>query len=119
MRNESAQRTPVTRLSAVSSLRVVDLGRGLPAGIMAKFFAEAGAAVMRIEPPEGDPFRTVYPAYEAWYERVNYCPLDNMQEELSAADVCLIGGEDHPDLNWSFSAEDLSKQYPRLIVVEV
>jgi crotonobetainyl-CoA:carnitine CoA-transferase CaiB-like acyl-CoA transferase len=42
---------------ALSDLRVVELGVGVAAGWCGKAFADLGADVLKVEPPEGDPLR--------------------------------------------------------------
>ena len=52
-------------MTALSDLRVVDLSVGVDAGIAgafcAKMFADFGADVIKVEPPEGDPARKLGP----------------------------------------------------------
>jgi crotonobetainyl-CoA:carnitine CoA-transferase CaiB-like acyl-CoA transferase len=47
-------------------LKVVDLGVGMAAALVAKFLRESGAEISRFEPPGGDPFYEVYPAFGVW-----------------------------------------------------
>jgi crotonobetainyl-CoA:carnitine CoA-transferase CaiB-like acyl-CoA transferase len=42
---------------ALSDLRVIELGTGVAAGWCGKVFADLGADVVKVEPPEGDPLR--------------------------------------------------------------
>jgi crotonobetainyl-CoA:carnitine CoA-transferase CaiB-like acyl-CoA transferase len=46
-------------------LRVVEIGSGVALDYCGKLFAELGAEVIKIEPPEGDPLRTAPPLVEA------------------------------------------------------
>lgn len=92
--------------------------------LIAKFIREAGAEIARCEPPGGDPFYDIYPAYAAWHDQgVGKCPAkdtaDELQRWLADADICVIGGEDYPGLDWQFDASELLKLNSRLIVVEV
>ena len=48
-------------MSALADLRVVDLSIGIAGPFCAKLFADFGADVIKIEPPNGDPIRTVGP----------------------------------------------------------
>ena len=41
----------------LSALRVLDCSRGLPGAYCVKMLVDAGAEVIRIEPPEGSPLR--------------------------------------------------------------
>ena len=83
--------------TGLSGLKVIDLGVGMAPALVAKFLREGGADILRLEPPAGDPFYEVYPAYEVWRRgstilRENEGPsLDTL---LATADVCLVGGED-------------------------
>jgi len=49
---------PVPSPSRLSDLRVVDLGTGIAGGYATKLFADAGADVIKVEPPGGDPLRS-------------------------------------------------------------
>ncbi len=41
----------------LSALRVVDFSTGIPGGYAARLLADAGADVVKVEPPDGDPWR--------------------------------------------------------------
>src|SRR5258708_38725685 len=41
----------------LSDLRVIDCSGGIAGGYCSKLFADAGADVVKVEPPEGDPLR--------------------------------------------------------------
>jgi crotonobetainyl-CoA:carnitine CoA-transferase CaiB-like acyl-CoA transferase len=105
--------------TAVQHLRVADFGLGLSAALVAKQFAELGATVSRIEPAAGDPFYDVYPAYRFWRCHTVLEPIERGTEILETADVCIIGGEDYPGLASPWDAQALSRQYPRLIVLQI
>jgi alpha-methylacyl-CoA racemase len=55
-------------VSALSGLLVVDLTRYLPGPFASRELLRLGARVVQLEPPAGDPMRTLAPA---WYEAVN------------------------------------------------
>ncbi len=42
----------------LAALRVVDLSTGIPGGYCARLLADAGADVVKVEPPDGDPWRS-------------------------------------------------------------
>jgi crotonobetainyl-CoA:carnitine CoA-transferase CaiB-like acyl-CoA transferase len=44
-------------LGPLSDVRVVEVSTGIAGGYAAKLFADAGADVVKVEPPEGDPLR--------------------------------------------------------------
>src|SRR5271168_500036 len=90
-------------MSELRGLEVVDLGFGMAAALVAKYLLEAGARVTRVEPPGGDPFYDHYPAYGVWRRgsRIDAAAArseTSLQALLATADVCIIGGEDHPAL---------------------
>lgn len=106
-----------------SELVVVDLAAGMAPALVTKFLIESGAKVTRIEPASGDPFYEVYPAYEVWLRGADIRKDDGKPATLNAllekADVCIIGGEDFPGLERPYNAESLSRDFPRLIVVDI
>ena len=86
---------------------MVDLGLGLAAALASKFLLENGARVLRVQPPEGDPFGKIYPAYETLRtgsEKASGA-LDDL---LAKADVCIVGGEDFPGITAHPKAAALS-----------
>lgn len=110
--------------TVLNDLEVVDLGLGMPAALVSKFLLEAGARVKRLEPAEGDPFYDLYPAYKIWQSGKEIetaaaqdgTVLDNW---LQDADICVLGGEDYPGLDWHFAADQLQEKYPQLIVLQL
>ncbi|HEY3672081.1 MAG TPA: CoA transferase, partial [Acidimicrobiia bacterium] len=42
----------------LAALRVVDLSTGIPGGYCARLLCDAGADVVKVEPPGGDPWRS-------------------------------------------------------------
>ncbi|MET0497948.1 MAG: CoA transferase [Steroidobacteraceae bacterium] len=104
---------------SIASLLVVDLSVGLASATMVKMLTDSGARVIRIPPTDGDPFAAVYPAYESLKADTQQAVLAERDTHLAATDVCLIGGEDYPGLQWQFDAKALSEKYPRLVVVEL
>ena len=105
------------------NLKVVDFGTGLAGSLVAKLLVEAGAGVTR--PSAGhDPFADIYPAYDAWQRGKAIRPIDGLADPaldaaLAAADVCIVGGEDHPDAPPRPDGATLAAKYPRLIVLEI
>lgn len=98
---------------------VLDLGVGLSAALVAKLMVELGAKVTRIEPSSGDPFYEVYPSYRLLRSVCNTAPIESLEELLATADVCIVGGEDHPDASGKFDAAELSTRHPQLIVLDL
>lgn len=102
-----------------TDVKVIDLAVGLSAALVVKSLTDNGAQVTRIAPTGGDPFAAVYPAYEALKGAARALPPDDIEAQLADADVCLIGGEDHPGLNWRFDAPALQTKFPRLVIVQL
>jgi len=110
--------------SVLQGVLVTDLGLGMPAALVTKFLLEAGAKVRRLEPASGDPFYALYPAYEIWQsgKEIHSATVDQAgvsAEWLNGVDICVIGGEDYPGLDWRFNAAQLQAENPRLIVVNI
>src|SRR5579862_684564 len=53
----SSVETPAGVPAPLAGIRVVELSTGLAGGYATKLFADAGADVVKVEPPEGDPLR--------------------------------------------------------------
>jgi len=110
--------------AGLAGLKVVDLGVGMAAALIAKFLREAGAEVTRIEPGGGDPFYEVYPAYAVWrrgckVERESANRRQRLDEVVADADVCIIGGEDFPGLVRRRDAAAIRERHPRLVVLDI
>ncbi len=106
----------------VSCLTVVDTGIGMAPALVAKFLAESGATVIRLEPPSGDPFYGVYSAYEIW-RRGARIEKDSgparLHSLLASADICITGGEDFPGTKRPHGATALARDHPQLIVLDI
>jgi crotonobetainyl-CoA:carnitine CoA-transferase CaiB-like acyl-CoA transferase len=112
-------------MSELQELQVVDLGLGMAAALAAKYLLEAGASITRVEPPGGDPFYDYYPAYQVW-RRGSRLDAEaarsetSLQALLATADVCIIGGEDHPALEgWRREAAELQAHNPKLVILDI
>src|SRR3954471_8086216 len=104
----------MTELAAIRELKIVDLGLGMAAALCSKFLRESGARVTRVPLPDGDPFRDVYPAYEAWHEGNTVARHFEADALLADADVCIVGGEDYPGTGRNHDADELARKHPRL-----
>jgi crotonobetainyl-CoA:carnitine CoA-transferase CaiB-like acyl-CoA transferase len=107
-------------------LSVVDFGLGLAGSLVCQQLKELGAAIARVEPDAGDPFYDIYPAYRTWQHGkvISYAPdleagIAAMNARLSRADVCVIGGEDYPELAWKCDVDALASSYPALVILVV
>jgi crotonobetainyl-CoA:carnitine CoA-transferase CaiB-like acyl-CoA transferase len=96
-------------------LVVVDLGVGMAAAMASRLLADMGADVFRIDcdpEPATDTMRVL--------RRDNHLfDVGQLEEMLSIADVCIVGGEDHPDSRPHWEASVLTRSNPRLVVLEL
>src|ERR1700730_7749693 len=97
----------------LEGLSVADLSVGMAGALSTKFLVDVGARVRKLEPPGGDPFYERYAAHATWQvgktitRARHLANTDEIDAVLSGADVCVIGGEDHPDLHWRLDTENL------------
>jgi crotonobetainyl-CoA:carnitine CoA-transferase CaiB-like acyl-CoA transferase len=63
-------------MGALSHLRIVEIGSAAATSYCARLFADFGATVSKIEPPQGDPLRRAAPltpkAQSAWFAFLNF-----------------------------------------------
>lgn len=85
----------MTTLQGVRALRVLDLGAGLAAALVANHFIRLGADVRRVARPD-DPFGTVYPAYDRLHHGSGRVATADVDVVAAEADVLILGGEDYP-----------------------
>jgi crotonobetainyl-CoA:carnitine CoA-transferase CaiB-like acyl-CoA transferase len=105
-------------------LRLLDFGTGMAPALVTRYFVEIGAEVIRIEPKSGDPFYRPYPAYEIWHrgkirKRGEDLSEDELADWISAADVCVLGGEDFPGLKRYGDPDHFAKRNARLVVLSI
>ncbi|MET1084105.1 MAG: CoA transferase, partial [Burkholderiales bacterium] len=103
----------------LKGLKVVDLGVGMAAAIVTRYLADAGASVTRIEPDGGDPFSSIYPAYAFWRRDHVDADRSELNRLVTQADVCVVGGEDHPELPKRIGAKQVAGLSPRLVVLDI
>lgn len=115
-----------TAVKPHADLLVVDLSLGFAPALIARLFADTGAQVRRVEPQSGDPFYRTYAAYAAWRKGMQVSSADSIDsaiaslaDVLATADVCLVGGEDYPDLKWRPDVDALSRAYPGLVILDI
>ena len=77
----------------LEGVRIIDLTQGLPGPVAAMLLAEAGADVIKVEPPTGDPMRA-NPAFASWNrsKRSVVCDLST-EEGLRELDGLLAGAD--------------------------
>ena len=110
--------------TSLAGLKVVDFGLGFSAALVAKFLCECGANITRVEPSAGDPFYDVYPAYDVWRRGLTISRADGqftarLADLLADADICIVGGEDYPGVDWRLDATAMQSRLPRLIVLNI
>jgi crotonobetainyl-CoA:carnitine CoA-transferase CaiB-like acyl-CoA transferase len=110
----------------LAGLTVVDFGLGLAGALAGRMWGDLGAAIERFEPASGDPFYGKYPAYATWQHGKSIRPVPSLGVAIEAigkipgsADLCLVGGEDFPGLEWRPEVVELTRLYPRMIVLEI
>src|SRR5438067_1644966 len=109
--------------TVLDGVKVVDLGTGMGPALVARFLADAGAQVTRVR-PAADPFASLYPADVAWREGVQTMVADSpgagaVGKLLADADICIVGGEDHPELDWRADPVALLAANPGLVVLDL
>lgn len=126
-------------MSALAHLRVVEYGSDIAAPFCARLFADMGAEVIKVEPPEGDPLRqrgpfpgdAPNPEQSGLFHFLNAgkksvvadlgsaSGLDHFHSLLSTADVLIenLPGPDRQRFGLDFEA--LARRYPRLVAVSL
>lgn len=122
-------------MEALSHLRIVEIGSAAAASYCARLFADFGASVQKIEPPQGDPLRRAAPltpkGRSAWFAFLNFNkssimldPHDagasaRLAELIGDCDV-LIDGRDIDAADCpAFDLAALRQKNPGLIHVDV
>src|SRR6202043_1341084 len=120
-------------MGALSHLRIVEIGSAAAASYCARLFADFGASVQKVEPPQGDPLRRSGPltpkAQSAWFAFLNFnkssVALDpndasaslRLTELIGDCDI-LIDGRDIDDADCpALDLATLKQGNPRLIHV--
>lgn len=110
----------------LDTVSVVDLGLGLSAALVTRMLADAGAEIRRIEPSAGDPFYELHPCYSVWRRDAQISKAETSAaaialaaDRLATADLCVVGGEDFPGLDWRVNVEELARSHPRLVILEI
>lgn len=112
-------------MSVLDGIRVIDCGFGVAGPIAGMFFADFGAGVVKIEPPEGDPGRAT-PGFQVWNRGKSSAVIDPASAEdrallaawLRNADVWILSSTSTEEF-WGVCAEEIRAVNPRLIVLRV
>jgi len=116
----------------LDGIRVVELGTMITAPLAASILAEMGAEVIKVERPEGDPFRAFMggsyaPHFRAYNKNKASITLDLSTEPdrellrnlLKTADVLVENFRPGVMDRLGFPAEKLARDYPRLIYCSI
>jgi crotonobetainyl-CoA:carnitine CoA-transferase CaiB-like acyl-CoA transferase len=112
----------------LDGLRVVDLSWGLSGPVATQILAEAGADVIKVEPPGGDPVRSMAPqAFATWNRSKRSVALflhregdrAQLHRLLASADVLVHGLRPSKASALGLDDESLVARYPRLVVSSV
>ncbi len=121
-------------MGALSHLRIVEIGSAAATSYCARLFADFGATVSKIEPPEGDPLRRAAPltpkGQSAWFAFLNFnkssIALDSkdanaasrLSELIERCDI-LIDGRDVDAANCpAVDIAAIKQRHPGLIHLE-
>src|SRR5829696_4884706 len=110
----------------LDDLIVVDASWGISGPVAAMFLADAGARVVKVEPPGGDPLRWS-PGFATWNRRKHSVVLDvgdaadrdQLHDLLRDADVFLHGLTPTRAAQLGLDDHALTESYPRLVVAGV
>lgn len=111
-------------MDILEGIQVVDLSHGTAGPVVGMFLADFGAEVIKVEPPAGDPARSL-PGFAAWNrgkKSVVADPADPaacrwLAELIAGADVCLVS--DAGTLaGYDLDRWRLLRDSPRLVLVE-
>jgi crotonobetainyl-CoA:carnitine CoA-transferase CaiB-like acyl-CoA transferase len=110
----------------LAGIRVVEVCTGIPGPVAAMLLAEAGADVIKVEPPQGDAMRAS-PGFRTWNRSKRGIVLDLETESgraqlgglLAGADVLLHGFRPSRAQRLGLSDADLARRHPRLVVSSV
>ena len=110
----------------LSGIRIIDMTFGLAGPVATRLLAEAGADVIKIEPPTGDPTREMS-AFETWNRSKRSVALDlhdptdraRLDDLLAGADVLVHGFRATEQQTFALDDESLAQRFPNLIVSSV
>lgn len=107
--------------TGTGQVRVLDWGAGLPAAVAARLLTATGAKVFRVRDQGHQVFDDLYPALPWWYRNAELVDADDIERLLPSIDVCLLGGEEHPQGPRVAPVESavLGLRHDRLVVVEM
>lgn len=128
MGNRSAGKASVEALRPLSRMTVVDISQQLPGPYASALLASYGAAVVKVEPPAGDPSRSIDPAMFQLVNSGKTCVnLDLKSAEgvkelhrlVAAADVFIEGFRPGVAERLGAGVERLSRMNPALVYCSI
>ncbi|HXQ09650.1 MAG TPA: CoA transferase [Caulobacteraceae bacterium] len=106
-------------MSAYQGLKVLDCSQGRAGPMAAMLFADFGAEVLKVEPPEGDWARAT-PGYQMWNRNKRTTKLDiagdgreALEPLLAAADIAVF--DFSPQRMQALGLMDAAERHPRLV----
>jgi crotonobetainyl-CoA:carnitine CoA-transferase CaiB-like acyl-CoA transferase len=107
---------------ALDGVRILDLTTGIAGPLGVLLLAEQGADVIKVEPPGGDPLRSM-PGSHVWHRSRRSVVLDlgddsdvaRLVELVSGADVLVESFAPGTMAKWGLSYEDLGARFARLV----
>jgi crotonobetainyl-CoA:carnitine CoA-transferase CaiB-like acyl-CoA transferase len=122
-------------MEALSHLRIVEIGSAAAASYCSRLFADFGATVQKVEPPQGDPLRRAAPltskGRSAWFAFLNFnkssIVLDpgdagaspRLTELIGHCDILIDGRDVDPADCPAFDLAALRRKNPGLIHLDV
>lgn len=111
----------------LNGLRVLDLTRNLPGPFATRLLADLGAEVIKVEPVDGDPARSLPPLFEALNHgkacrRINFkdaAELDRLREWVADADVMLDSFRPGVLDGLGLGFEQMKKLRPTLVMCSI
>jgi crotonobetainyl-CoA:carnitine CoA-transferase CaiB-like acyl-CoA transferase len=109
----------------LDGVKVVDLSWGLAGPVASLLLAEAGADVVKVERPGGDPLRRLHPAaFASWNRSKKSVVLDlkdagdraSLDDLLKHADVLVHGFRPSVTKRYGLDDDSLRQRFPRLVV---
>jgi crotonobetainyl-CoA:carnitine CoA-transferase CaiB-like acyl-CoA transferase len=111
---------------ALSDLRVIELGTGVAASWCGKSFADLGADVVKVEPPGGDPMRSVTGRFAHLNTNKSSVVLersaagaDDLWALLEAADLVIEAPRQGSLADWGIDRQDVLARVPGGSVVAI
>ncbi|HEY2105266.1 MAG TPA: CoA transferase [Candidatus Binataceae bacterium] len=104
-------------------IRVIDLSQGIAGALTSLLLAEQGADVIKVEPPEGDPYRQIEPGFFIWNRSKRSLTLDlsdpgehaTLNRLLGSADVLLDSYSPSAAAALELGPESIAARFPHLV----